>query len=47
MFPKTSTKAELLHLLFNGSRGFTVGFLWVFSGDFSAIRINMHRLVDL
>ena len=42
-----SQDVELLHLLFNGSRGFTVGFLWDFVRDFTAILINMHRLVDL
>ena len=47
MFPKASTNVKLLHLLFNGFRGFTVEFLWVFARDFTAIRINMHRLVDL
>ena len=42
-----SQDVELLHLLFNGFRGFTVGFLWDFVRDFTAILINMHRLVDL
>ena len=47
LYVSQNVHKRLLHSLFNGSRGFTVGFLLVFARDFAAIRINLHCLMDL
>ena len=40
LYVSQDVQKRLLHLLFNGSRGFTVGFFWGVARDFAAIRIN-------
>ena len=47
LYVSQNVHKRLLHSLFHGSRGFTVGFLLVFARDFAAIRINLHCLMDL